>query len=93
MIREMDDMALKAMRVLGKYLDSPAKAKDVDAARQARVASSVLSSYATLCQAENNAEAMRLMAAKELAGANGEKFKRYLGANNTNGVKRLGSGR
>lgn len=58
---EMERLAFKAMKVLGNYLDSPAKSRDPEARATARIASSVLSTWATIRQADNNAEALRLM--------------------------------
>lgn len=74
-----DELAFKAMKVLDDVFSSPAKAKDPEYRSVARMASSYLSTWATLKQADNNAEALRLMRARELANPdNGKEFKRYL---------------
>lgn len=90
-VPDLDDLAFKAMRVLGAYLDSPAKQRDIEQHRAARVASSVLGTWATVRQTENNAEALRLMAARELAGENSAKFKEALLGNGHK--RRLPAGR
>lgn len=85
-----DELAYKAMRVLDEYFDTPAKSRDVEMARAARVASSYVASWVTLRQTENNAEALRLSLAKALAEDETGKFTRAISGRN--GQRALPSG-
>lgn len=64
-MEEMEQLASKAMKALGRFFDQPSRAMTPDERSTARIASSVLSTWATLQQAENSAELVRLAIQRE----------------------------
>ncbi len=71
-------LAYKAMRVLDDFFTHPAKAKDPDLRAAARMAASYLSTWATLQQADNNRELIKVRLAELKANDDNGKFRKAL---------------